>query len=141
MGSTIRQMFLLLLLALLPAAGQALFLRETVPWTAAARATDELEIQAALALGDKVLWVDARTDREFEEEHIPGAVQLNEDRWNELLPQIFMNWSADKTVIVYCDSEQCNASRDVVRRLRKEAELENVFVLKDGWKAWREAQP
>jgi rhodanese-related sulfurtransferase len=61
---------------------------------------------------------------------------LNEDRWNELLPRMLETWSPDKRVVVYCNSKSCGASREVARRLRTQAGLTNVFVLKGGWEAW-----
>jgi len=86
--------------------------------------------------GDTAIWVDARPDDEFANEHVPGAISLNEDRWNELLPQFFAVWAPGKKIVVYCSSLSCNASREVVRRLRKEAQLSDVFVLEGGWEAW-----
>jgi rhodanese-related sulfurtransferase len=67
---------------------------------------------------------------------VPGAIQLNEDRWNELLPQMLQAWSPGKKVIVYCSSQACGASREVAHRLRNEAGLTNVVVLEGGWEAW-----
>ena len=90
----------------------------------------------ARAWGGNSIWVDARPDAEFASDHVPGAVSLNEDRWNELLPQVLAVWSPEKKVVVYCSSLSCNASREVARRLRKEAQLPNVFVLKGGWEEW-----
>ena len=90
----------------------------------------------AHAWGGNAIWVDARPDAEFASDHVPGAVSLNEDRWNELLPQVLAVWSPEKKVVVYCSSLSCNASREVARRLRKEAQLPNVFVLKGGWEEW-----
>ncbi len=90
----------------------------------------------ARAWGANVIWVDARPEEEFAREHVPGALLLNEDRWNELLPQMLMAWSPEKRVVVYCSSQSCGASREVARRLREEAQLKNVFVLDGGWEAW-----
>ncbi len=67
----------------------------------------------------------------------PGLVLLNEDRWNELLPQMLAVWSPEKRVVVYCGSESCGSSREVARRLRNDAQLKNVFVLEGGWEAWK----
>jgi rhodanese-related sulfurtransferase len=64
------------------------------------------------------------------------ALSLNEDRWNELLPQFLAVWSPGKKIVVYCSSLSCNASREVARRLRKEAQIPDVFVLEGGWEAW-----
>ena len=96
--------------------------------------------------GENVLWIDARPEDHFEREHVPGALLLNEDRWNELLPQVLGTWSPEKRVIVYCDTDGCGASREVAHRLREEAGLKDnegknsVFVLKGGWKAWVESR-
>jgi rhodanese-related sulfurtransferase len=86
--------------------------------------------------GDNAIWVDARPDDEFARDHVPGALSLNEDRWNELLPQFLAAWSPEKRVVVYCSSQGCNASREVARRLRDEPQLKNVFVLQGGWEEW-----
>ena len=61
---------------------------------------------------------------------------MNEDRWNELLPQFLTAWSPEKKVIVYCSAQSCNAAREVAKRLRDEGQLKNVFVLEGGWEEW-----
>jgi len=43
-------------------------------------------------------------------------------------------------VVVYCNSQRCDASREVAVRLRHELQIDNVFVLQGGWNAWLEAQ-
>ncbi|MBA2622607.1 MAG: hypothetical protein H0U88_03170 [Chthoniobacterales bacterium] len=131
---------LLLGLASLPAIGQALYLREEVSWHAPAVAKDEVLLEEALGWGDSLLWVDARPDAQFESEHIPGALLLNEDRWNELLPALLTTWGPEKKTVVYCSSQSCAASHDVARRLREEATLKDVYVLHGGWEAWLAAK-
>jgi rhodanese-related sulfurtransferase len=93
-------------------------------------------VDQARKLSDTAIWVDARPDDDFANDHIPGALLLNEDRWNELLPQFLAAWTPGKKIIVYCSSLSCNASREVARRLRKEAQVSDVFVLEGGWEAW-----
>lgn len=83
-----------------------------------------------------VLWIDARNKTEYAKDHIPDAVNLNEDAWEELLPSLLSIYSPDKTLVVYCDSDQCDASRQAAKRLRDEVGLQNVFILKGGWQAW-----
>ena len=86
--------------------------------------------------------MDARPDEECARDHVPGAVSLNEDHWNELLPQFLPKWSPEKTVVVYCSAQSCNAALEVAKRLRDEAQLKDnegkncVFVLKGGWEEW-----
>lgn len=140
MRALARQTAALLCLALVPAIAQALYLRGKVSWQTPVAASEMINAREAVALADQALWVDARPDAEFEREHVPGAIQLNEDRFNELLPQMLQVWSPEKKVIVYCSSQACGASREVARRLRNEAGLTNVFVLEGGWEGWLAAR-
>lgn len=136
----LRQTAALLGLALLPGIGQALYYRDKVSWQTPVAASDMVTVAEARGWGGAVIWVDARPEEEFEREHVPNAVLLNEDRWNELLPQMLAIWSPEKRVVVYCSSQSCGASREVARRLREEAGLKNVFVLEGGWEAWLEGK-
>lgn len=139
-GAFLRQAILLLGLAFVPAIGQVLYYGERISWNAATLAKDEVKLEDAQAWGESVLWVDARPDEQFQKDHIPGAISLNEDRWSELLPQMLAAWSPEKRVVVYCSSRSCAASHEVARRLRTEAELKEVFVLHGGWEKWLEAK-
>lgn len=134
----LRQAGLLLILACVPAIGHAIYLRDRVPWRAPAVEKDEVTLEQARVWGDNVLWIDARPDEQFATRHVPNALSLNEDRWDELLPPLLTAWSPDRRVVVYCNSQSCAASHEVARRLREQAGLQNVFVLHGGWEAWLE---
>ena len=95
-----------------------------------------VSVDQARQLGSTVIWVDARPDVDFARDHVPGAISLNEDRWNELLPQLLGAWSPEKKVVVYCSAQSCDLAREVAERLRKEAQLPDVFVLEGGWEGW-----
>ena len=132
----VRESLILIALATLPAISEALYFHDRVSWQSPIPASELVTVEQARAWGDSPLWVDARPDDEFARDHVPGAFSLNEDRWSELLPQFLPNWSPDKKVVVYCSAESCNAARDVAKRLRDEAQLQNVFVLHGGWEEW-----
>lgn len=132
----VRQALLLIALAFVPAIGEAIYFRNKVSWQSPVPASELVTVDQARSWGDNVIWVDARPAEEFEQGQIPGAFSLNEDRWNELLPQFLGQWSPEKKVIVYCSAQSCNASREVAKRLRDEAQLKNVFVLDGGWESW-----
>jgi rhodanese-related sulfurtransferase len=134
--SAVRQALLLIALALVPAIGEAIYFRNKVSWQSPVPASELVTVDQARSWGDNVIWVDARPDNEFERDHIPGAILLNEDRWTDLLPQLLGQWSPEKKVVVYCSAQSCNASREVAKRLRDEAQLRNVFVLDGGWEEW-----
>lgn len=99
------------------------------------------EITVATASGWRdTLFVDARREADFRRGCVPGAVPLNEDRWEVLLPGFIGRWAPGRKVVVYCDSQKCDASQAVARRLRRELRINDVFVLKGGWAAWQAAQ-
>jgi len=135
-SALLRQLSLLAALALVPAIGQAIYFRNKVSWQSPVPVSEIVTLTQARSWGENAIWVDARPDDEFAHEHVPGAILLNEDRWNDLVGPFLATWSPDKKVVVYCSSQSCNASREVARRLREEAQLKNVFVLEGGWEEW-----
>ena len=132
----IREALLLIALGFVPAIGEAIYFHDRVSWQSPVPTSELVTVDQAHAWGENAIWVDARPDDEFARDHVPGAVSLNEDRWNELLPQFLQRWSAEKRIVVYCSAESCNAAREVAKRLRDEAQLKNVFVLQGGWEEW-----
>ena len=133
-----KQALLLAALALLPAIAQALYLRDRISWTQR-HTGDEVTVAKARSWGNSVMWIDARPTQEFATGHIEGAIQLNTDQWDNLLPEALNRWGPDRKLVVYCSKQSCGASHEVARRLRDEAGLKNVFVLKGGWEAWQKS--
>jgi rhodanese-related sulfurtransferase len=96
-------------------------------------------VAEAKTWGATVLWIDARNEEQFTKAHVPGAVRLEEDDWNTLLPAVLAVWSPERKLVVYCSREACNASHAVAERLRHEVELKNVYVLRGGWEEWEKS--
>lgn len=95
------------------------------------------EVELANAMSwRRILWVDGRDIEAFHQQHIPGAIPLNENAWEELVPGFLAAWEPDARVIVYCDSQVCEASQAVALRLDREFSLDEIYVLKGGWSAW-----
>ena len=140
MKALLRQSAVLLALALLPAGVEALYFRDKIPWQSRVAESDLVSVEVARGWGANALWVDARPTNEFERDHIPGAISLNEDRWSEALSEFLAReWSPEKKIVVYCSSQSCNLAEDVARRLREEAKLPNeIRILNGGWEAWLE---
>ncbi len=135
-SSLVRQAVILAALSLLPGAGEAIYFRHKISWQSAVPPSELVTVDQARAWGNGAIWVDARPDEEFARGHVAGALLLNEDRWSELLPQFLAGWSPGKKIVVYCSAESCDLAREVAERLRKEAQIPDVFVLEGGWEAW-----
>ncbi|MEI8340383.1 MAG: rhodanese-like domain-containing protein [Verrucomicrobiota bacterium] len=132
----IRPAVLILLVALIPSLGAALWHPKRPSWSRPV-AGNEIDLSTAVQWGARVLWVDARPRVEFDRGHIPGAVLLNEDEWDRLLDGFLDAWKRDAFVVVYCSSVSCDASHEVAARLKSEARIENIYVLKGGWETWQ----
>jgi rhodanese-related sulfurtransferase len=127
---------LILVSALIPAGLTAAFHPQRPAWTEETLAPGEERLPTVLAWGESVLWVDARSADEYRADHVPGAILLNLESWDELLPNFLDQWSPDKKVVVYCSAATCELSHEVAERLRKSG-IASVFVLKGGWEAWK----
>ncbi len=129
-------MLVIALLAALPALAASVFHPNRPAWSREVLAPDEITPREAMALTE-VVWIDARSRKAFAAEHVPGAFSLNEDEWNQSLLTFASHFQPGQTLVVYCDSLECNASHQVAARLRKELGAEKVRVLKGGWAAWK----
>jgi rhodanese-related sulfurtransferase len=134
MSQTIRQACLLLLAACLPAIVAGFWAHPR--WSEDEIAEGEISLADALAKQSEVMWVDARPVTDFAKESIPGALPLNEDEWQELLPPLLEAWHPGQTLVVYCSSKGCHASHEVAKRLR-EFNVGPVYALHGGWEAWK----
>ena len=137
----LRQAVILIGLAFLPAIGQALYFRGNPGWQKRPADSSEVTLAQAKSWGAMVLWIDARPNEQFAKDHIPGALALNEDDWNALLPQVLAAWSPERKLVVYCSRKSCNASHAVAERLRHESGLVYVFVFPGGWEECVENAP
>lgn len=69
--------------------------------------TDSWDLKVALESGENVLVIDARSPKAYQNEHIPGAINIPHREMNEETTK-----QLDRTalVVTYCDGIGCNAS-------------------------------
>ena len=102
---------------------------------------DEVSLQTALSWGKSALWLDARTKSDYQAEHIPGALSLHMDHWQEDISAVQRQAVDKEKIVVYCYSASCNSALLMARRLYKEAGLQNVVVMHGGWESWQQERP
>ena len=131
-----RDCILLLLLAALPALLAGWFHPKRPAWEWHKPGVAEIDVNEVTRWLPPVLWVDARTVEAYQSRHVPGAVLLNENEWEQQLPGFLEAWQPNSKIVVYCDSQACDASQAVALRLQRELKLGDVHVLKGGWAEW-----
>jgi rhodanese-related sulfurtransferase len=133
---SLRQALLILLAALIPAGLTAAFHPRRPAWSEDTLLPGEVKLQTVLAWGSDVLWIDARSLKEYEAEHVPGAILLNLEDWEQLFPRFLDRWRPEEKIVVYCSSTSCELSHEVAERLKTNG-ISPVYVLKGGWEAWK----
>ncbi len=136
----------LVLLPLVPAALNGLLHREAIAWSAPepgaiteANPLQPWEVTVAMVAdwdgSVPLLWVDARSQEEFDAGHVNGAVRLTDTEWDALFLDFLGRWEPQMRLVIYC-SQQCDRADDVRARLIDELQLEDVRVLRGGYEAW-----
>jgi len=106
-----------------------------LPWAEPELAPGEIQLVDARALD--VLWVDARSEDEFNADHIPEAILLQEENWDTGIVELMGAWLMNpRTIIVYCGSESCGTSKRIADRLREALPDAEIYNLKGGWDVW-----
>jgi phage shock protein E len=82
--------------------------------------------------------IDARSPTEYEEGHIPGAINIPHDRIPEFMEVLNNEVSMEAQVVVYCRSVTCDFS-DLLATEMKVIGYQNVSVFSGGWDHWTKA--
>ncbi len=103
------------------------------------------EAKALLVSGQPgAIWLDARHRPEFQKGHIPGALLCNDQEWDSCMESVItaLDAAPGRPVIIYCDAQKCQASKDIQKRILPLIPDERqVLILHGGWPAWVEAKP
>jgi len=106
-------------------------------WQAPDPSEGEVTLAQTIEWSPQLLWIDARDSAVFESNHIPDAISLNHENFEDQLPVVLDNWQPGMRVVVYCDTQLCDASHSIADRLKQEVGLPDVWVLYGGWTAWK----
>jgi rhodanese-related sulfurtransferase len=94
----------------------------------------DLEISfEKLPYASEIVWIDARAAKDYELNHVRDSILLNEDIYYVRLNSIVGTDQQYKTLVVYCGSDECSSSINIVRLIRKDTGLKNVYALQGGW--------
>ena len=81
------------------------------------------------------MFLDARSQFEYEQGHIQGALSLPPREFASQFQDIKPRLMSKEVIITYCDGERCPLSHALAEHLRG-AGMKNVRVLKNGWTLW-----
>lgn len=101
------------------------------------QASGEISIKdaAMLFLSGRAVFLDARSQYEFELGHIQGALNLPPREFASQFQDVKPRLAGKDAVIAYCDGADCTLSHSLAVHLQN-AGVKNVYVLQNGWSLW-----
>jgi len=101
-------------------------------------AAGEISIKdaAMLFITNRAVFLDARSQLEYEMGHVKGAISLPPREFASQFQDVKPLLAGKEAVITYCDGERCPLSINLAKHLR-DAGVKNVYVLKNGWTLWK----
>jgi rhodanese-related sulfurtransferase len=94
-----------------------------------------LEQVKAAADAKRMPILDARSPEKYAAGHIPGALNLPVDAFEEHFLTHADTITAAPEALIYCDSEDCGDGVALAERL-KEAYQGKLYLFEQGWKQW-----
>jgi rhodanese-related sulfurtransferase len=93
--------------------------------------TGPIEVDHFKKLGDSFNIIDVRAREDYEDGHVPGAVNLPEAEWNS-----FKGLSRDKLNVLYCYSEVCHLAAKAAVKFATGGYP--VMEMDGGFAAWKD---
>lgn len=87
---------------------------------------------------NKAVFIDARSQEDYNRSHIKGALNLPMHKIDEKFMDIAQKLAPDRLIITYCDGENCSLSHDLAEFLLS-AGFSRVKVLVNGLSVWKKA--
>ena len=84
---------------------------------------------------DEALFVDARSQNDYDNGHIPGAVSLPVGRFEERIESFLNRYPAEQPIVTYCSGRTCEDSHNLAQFL-SDVGFTNVRVFIDGFPGW-----
>jgi len=83
--------------------------------------------------------VDSRSNEDFQQSRIKGAVNLPNEQFDEYIDNFLPEADFETTIITYCDGKECDLAKNLAEKLQLTG-FKNVFYIKNGLNRWKEEQ-
>jgi rhodanese-related sulfurtransferase len=95
--------------------------------------TGPVELDQMLKSNENIVVVDVREAEDFAKGHVPGALNLPQDRWDTL-----GGMNRDKTYIFYCYTQTCHLAAQACAKFASRGY--QVMEMEGGFAAWKAAE-
>ena len=85
--------------------------------------------------GEDFVLVGVLGEKYFEEEHIPGAINIP---YENIASEVLERFDKDQKIVVYCKNKACNASPEAAKKL-DQIGFKHVYDYDLGLQGWKDA--
>lgn len=96
---------------------------------------DSIALAKAIFDEGEVLFVDARSQKDYANGHIPGAISLPVGQFEERIASFLNRYPLEQPIVTYCSGRTCEDSHDLARFL-SDIGFTNVRIFIDGFQGW-----
>jgi rhodanese-related sulfurtransferase len=89
----------------------------------------------ALWKDPSTIFLDVRSEADYEFGHIPGALSVPDEQFEQRFPALKTRLQQARTIVVYCKSQDCGKSLWTALRLQNEG-LTQARIYPYGWNEW-----
>jgi rhodanese-related sulfurtransferase len=83
--------------------------------------------------------VDSRSNEDFQQGRIKGAVNLPNEQFDEYIDNFLQQADFETTIITYCNGKECDLAKKLAEKLQFIG-FKNLFYIKNGLSRWKEDQ-
>jgi rhodanese-related sulfurtransferase len=94
--------------------------------------TGPVELSRRIEQEDNIVVIDVRESEDFRKGHVPGAVNLPEEKWDTL-----EGLSKEATNVLYCYTQTCHLASRAAQRFSREGYP--VMEMEGGFEAWKDS--
>ena len=92
--------------------------------------TGPVEVSHALEHGSDIVVVDVRAEEDYQKGHVPGAINLPQDRWDT-----YEGLSREKLNVLYCYAHVCHLAATAAVQFAERGF--SVMEMDGGFEAWQ----
>lgn len=97
---------------------------------------NEISPGAAHADASSLILVDVRNPERFESGHAPRALAITPETYDLMIDNVRAGWRGAKRIVVYGEGTGSERALQIARRLSKDLQSNQVFLMEGGWAAW-----
>jgi rhodanese-related sulfurtransferase len=98
---------------------------------------DNIEVAKLIYDGAQTLFVDARSEEDYEAGHVEGAISLSLRDFDASIEDFFNQYPPEQPIITYCSGRTCEDSH-YLAQLLLDLGYERVNIMIDGFQIWKD---